>query len=151
MVWLAAVFLWLMWTVLRGARERFSHGALAAAFLIIALMHVANPDDLIVRANISHAERQGRGFDSVYAAGLSADAVPALAASLPVLNREERCAVAESLLSRWPVGANQDWRTWNISRRKAQEIVRENVNSLRSASCVQAERAAPPEAVIAKQ
>lgn len=151
MTWLALVFLWLMWTVLRGARERFTSGALVAAFVIVGLLHVINPDELIVRANVAHAERQGRSFDAVYAAGLSADAVPALAASLPAMSREGRCTVAETLLRRWPVDSHQDWRTWNRSRRQAQEIVRENVTNLRAADCAQAEGAAPSDTVIAKQ
>ncbi|HKS26702.1 MAG TPA: DUF4173 domain-containing protein [Pyrinomonadaceae bacterium] len=150
MLWLALVFLWFMWTVMRGARERFAMGALVAAFVITGLLHVANPDDLIVRANLSHAERQGRGFDALYAAGLSADAVPALAASLPAMTRDERCTTAYFLLYRWPVDARSDWRTWNIARSRAQETVRENVQSLRAVGCVQAESAAPPENVIAR-
>ena len=150
MVWLAAIFIWFMWTVLRGARERFASGALVAAFAITALLHVVNPDDLIVRANISHAEDWGRGFDALYATGLSADAVPALAASLPAMSREASCAVAESLLRRWPVEEQQDWRTWNRSRSKAREIVMENYARLRAINCAQAETEPLPvtEAVV---
>lgn len=143
MGWLAVVFIWFIWTVLRGARERFASGSLVTLFIIIGLLHVVNPDDLIVRANIAHAERWGRGFDASYAVGLSADAVPALAASLPAMSREKRCTVAESLLSRWPVEARVDWRTWNRSRRRAQEIILENVTSLRAITCAQGERVAP--------
>ncbi|HEX8748955.1 MAG TPA: DUF4173 domain-containing protein [Pyrinomonadaceae bacterium] len=150
MMWLALVFLWFIWTVLRGARERFTSGALAAAFVITGLIHVANPDDLIVRANISHAEMQGRGFDALYAAGLSADAVPALAASLPVMTGQERCTVARALLNRWPEGRGQDWRTWNVARSRAQEIVRENVQGLRAVNCAQAEGREPSDNVIAR-
>jgi hypothetical protein len=150
MVWLGAVFIWFMLTVLRGARERFSSGALVAAFVVIGLLHVVNPDDLIVRANISHAEKWGRGFDAAYAAGLSADAVPALAASLPAMSREGRCIVAETLLRRWPVDSSQDWRSWNKARREAQEIVRANVTDLRALTCAQgeAETYAPSEVVV---
>jgi hypothetical protein len=152
MAWLGAVFLWFVWTVLRGARGRFASGALASAFVIAGLLHVANPDDLIVRTNLSHAEIWGRGFDAAYVAGLSADAVPALAASLPAMSREGRCMVAETLLRRWPVEARTDWRTWNRSRSRAQEIVRENVSSLRAITCTQGETTtAPPETVVAKQ
>ncbi|MBD0371058.1 MAG: DUF4173 domain-containing protein [Pyrinomonadaceae bacterium] len=153
MAWLALVFLWFMWTVLRGARERFSSGALVGVFLVIGMLHVINPDDLIVRTNLSHAEIWGRGFDAAYVAGLSADAVPALAASLPALSPGGRCTVARTLLSRWPVEAQTDWRTWNRSRTKAQEIVRENFTSLRAVSCAQSEGQAtqPSEVAATKQ
>jgi hypothetical protein len=149
--WLGMVFLWFMWTVLRGARERFASGALASAFVIAGLLHVVNPDDLIVRTNLSHAEIWGRGFDAAYVAGLSADAVPALAASLPALSPEGRCTVAETLLRRWPVDAGTDWRTWNRSRSRAQEIVRENVSALRAVTCTRGETSAPSETVVATQ
>lgn len=153
MVWLGAVFIWFMWTVLRGSRERFASGALVALFIIAGLLHVANPDDLIVRANVSHAAKWGRGFDAVYAAGLSADAVPALAASLPAMSPTGRCMVAQTLLRRWPVDAGTDWRTWNRARSEAQETVRANVTTLRAVTCAQGERETPAtsETVVAKQ
>lgn len=150
MAWLGAVFIWFVWTVLRGERERFASGALVAVFVIAALLHLVNPDALIVRANISHAEKWGRGFDAEYAAGLSADAVPALAASLPAMSRDGRCMVAASLLERWPVDGATDWRTWNLSRREAQRIVREQAGALRAQTCAQADGAAqmPPAAIV---
>lgn len=153
MAWLAAVFIWFMWTVLRGARERFATGALIALFVVAGLLHVVNPDDLIVRANASHAAKWGRGFDAVYAAGLSADAVPALAASLPAMSTEGRCLVAETLLRRWPIDASTDWRTWNRARSEAQETVRANVTTLRAVTCAQGEKESPAtsETVVAEQ
>src|SRR3712207_7202521 len=61
---------------------------------------VVNPDDLIVRTNLSHAEIWGRGFDAAYVAGLSADAVPALAASLPALSTQRSEEHTSELQSR---------------------------------------------------
>jgi hypothetical protein len=150
MAWLGAVFIWFMWTVLRGARERFASGAVVAAFVIAALLHAANPTALIVRTNISHAQKSGRGFDAEYAAGLSADAVPALAASLPAMSASERCTVAASLLRRWPVEGDTDWRTWNLSRAQAQSIVRENTEALRAMTCARggAQAQTPPVAIV---
>jgi hypothetical protein len=143
MVWLALVFVWFAWTVLRGARERFASGALLALFVVAGLVHVINPDDLIVRVNVSHAAKWGRGFDAIYATGLSADAVPALAASLPALSRNERCVVAASLLNRAATDDYTDWRTWNLSRSRAQETVRQNVTALREIRCEEEKREAP--------
>lgn len=143
MAWLGAVFLWFAWTVLRGARERFASGALVALFVVLGLLHTINPDATIVRANIAHTKEWRRGFDASYAASLSADAVPVLAASLPAMTQDERCFIAPTLLRRWPPEAHTDWRTWNWSRREAQEIVRENVEGLRALSCTRSEPEAP--------
>src|ERR1044072_8893391 len=56
MLWLTAVFGWFGWTVLRGRRERFAFGALTAAVETVVLLHVANPDALIVRVNAGRHE-----------------------------------------------------------------------------------------------
>jgi hypothetical protein len=132
MAWLAVVFIWFAWTVLRGEREQFACGALAAAFLVIGGLHVVNPDSVIVRVNLAHATERGRVFDAGYAASLSADAVPALYASLPSLSDAERFTVARGLLSRLPEAAQADWRTWNWSRRRAQETIAPRVEELRA-------------------
>jgi hypothetical protein len=124
MCWLALVFVWFIATVLRGRREQFACGALIAGFLIVATLHVINPDALIVRVNVAHA-RAGRGFDADYAASLSADAVPALMQSLPVLNAEHQRIVAIRVLNSWSVSEGPDWRTWNWARTEARRVVRE--------------------------
>jgi hypothetical protein len=130
MCWLALVFVWFITTVLRGRREQFAFGALIAGFLIIATLHVINPDALIVRVNIAHA-RSGRGFDANYAASLSADAVPALMQSLPNLNAEDQRIVAIRVLDSWSVSQRTDWRTWNWARSEARRVVREMWEPLR--------------------
>jgi hypothetical protein len=124
MCWLALVFVWFIATVLRGRREQFAFGALIAGFLIVATLHVINPDALIVSVNVEHA-RAGRGFDADYAASLSADAVPALMQSLPILNAEDQRIVAIRVLDSWSVSARSDWRTWNWARSEARRVVRE--------------------------
>jgi hypothetical protein len=130
MCWLALVFVWFIATVLRGRREQFAFGALIAGFLIIATLHVINPDALIVRVNIAHA-RSGRGFDADYAASLSADAVPALMQSLPNLSAEDQRIVAIRVLDSWSVSQRTDWRTWNWARSEARRVVREMWEPLR--------------------
>jgi hypothetical protein len=122
MGWLALVFVWFIATVLRGRREQFAYGALVASFLIVATLHVINPDALIVRVNVAHAQA-GRGFDADYAASLSADAVPALVESLPVLNAEDQRIVAIRVLDSWLVSEPADWRTWNWARSEAHRVV----------------------------
>ena len=95
MGWLAVVFVWFCLTVLRGHRERFAFGAMVAGFLLVATLHVINPDALIARTNLARA-RAGHIFDARYAARLSADAVPELVAGLPDLNPQDRCTLARA-------------------------------------------------------
>jgi hypothetical protein len=129
MCWLALVFVWFIATVLRGRREQFACGALIAGFLVVATLHVINPDALIVRVNVAQA-RAGRGFDAYYATSLSADAVPALIESLPVLNANDQHIVAIRVASYWLPREPTDWRTWNWSRSQSGRIVQENAEAL---------------------
>ena len=56
MGWLAIVFVWFVVSVLRGRRERFAFGALAAGFAVILALHALNPDDLIARVNTNRRD-----------------------------------------------------------------------------------------------
>ncbi|HEX8696412.1 MAG TPA: DUF4173 domain-containing protein, partial [Longimicrobium sp.] len=114
MVWLAAVFGWFAWTVLRGRRERFAFGALAAGLEALVVLHAVNPDALIVRVNARRMSAEVP-FDARYAASLSADAVPALLAALPKLAPADRCLATDRLLKRWD-DAPADWREWSLGR-----------------------------------
>ncbi len=121
--WLCLVFVWFILTVLRGRREQFAFGSLVAGFLIIATLHVINPDALIVRTNLAHA-RAGRSFDARYAVTLSADAVPALLEALPELkNPDDQRYIAVTILDRWSEEEGEDWRTWNWSRAQSRWAV----------------------------
>ncbi|HKC62497.1 MAG TPA: DUF4173 domain-containing protein, partial [Pyrinomonadaceae bacterium] len=100
MAWLALVFVWFVATALRGRREQFACGALLAGLLVIATLHVMNPDAFIVRVNVAHAQ-MGRGFDADYAASLSADATPALLESLSALSVDCQRIIARKILRRW--------------------------------------------------
>ncbi|HEX8649544.1 MAG TPA: DUF4173 domain-containing protein [Pyrinomonadaceae bacterium] len=134
MGWLALLFIWFGLTVLRGQRERFACGALVAAFLVLITLHAVNPDALIVRVNVDHAQ-MGRAFDADYAASLSADAVPALLAALPDLGRYNRCMIANDLLDRLSSLESGDWRTWNRSRSVARDRLIENSSALFGLNC----------------
>lgn len=121
MAWLAVVFVWFAATVLRGRRERFLCGALAAAAVAVVALHVVNPDALIVRVNAARA-RAGRPFDVSYAASLSADAAPALLEALPDLKPAQQNAVVAALRRKW-FHVTGDWRNWNWSRAEARRLV----------------------------
>lgn len=130
MLWLSAVFAWFCWTVLRGRRERFVFGAVTAAVETVMLLHVANPDALIVRVNASRQEAPVR-FDAVYAASLSADAVPGLLRRLGAVPADARCTVSQRLLKDWS-GADEDWRAWSLGRARAVSAVRARGATLRA-------------------
>jgi hypothetical protein len=75
--WLAVLFVWFAATVLRGRRNRFALGAMVSGFAIILMMHLINPDAMMVQVN-AHRAAQGRTFDVCYNTSLSADSVPEL-------------------------------------------------------------------------
>jgi hypothetical protein len=129
MGWLAIVFIWFAVTVLRGQRERFAFGALVAGFLVLATLHILNPDAFIVGTNAARAGA-GRRFDANYATSLSADAVPALMAALPALDQQGRCLVAARVLRRWKPSESRSWRTWNWARAVAWRVVEEKQTTL---------------------
>ncbi len=134
MGWLAVVFAWFALTVLRGKRQYFACGAMVAGFVLIAALHVLNPDAFIVRVNAAHAAA-GHKFDVNYATRLSADAVPELVAALPALPPKERCVAAARIIRRWAPPPELDWRTWNYSLSRALEIVRVNHAMLQQMAC----------------
>ena len=121
MGWLAVVFVWFTVTVLRGRRERFVFGALVAGAVAVVALHTVNPDALIVRVNVAHAQT-GRTFDAHYATSLSADAAPALLEALPALPPLEQNRIVAALRKQWLDEAD-DWRNWNWARAEAKQLV----------------------------
>lgn len=147
MGWLALLFAWFIATVLRDQRDRFIFGALITAFMVLAGLHLLNPDAFIVRTNVNHhrlsqeisqsTSRSGRGFDTNYVSNLSADAVPTLITSLPEMKESDRCLVAARLLQEWSAPEEGiDWRTWNWGRHRAWGAVEENKAMLQEMDCL---------------
>jgi len=136
MVWLALVLAWLGATVLRGRRERFIPGAALLGLVVIAALHFLNPDRLIAGVNLKRAVR-GLRFDVPYVTGLSDDAAPEIVRLLPAIPPEARCQVSHRLLRTAGRDAGHDWRSWNLSRARARDLVAENIGQLRtwSAEC----------------
>jgi hypothetical protein len=116
MLWLAVVFVWTGFTVLRGRRDLFAVGALVSGFAAILAINVVNPDALIARTNLDRPK-----LDLAYLMQLSDDATPTLAKALPTLDPERRRLLAAELASR---RESQDWRSWNLSRHRAQAELR---------------------------
>ncbi len=126
MIWLAIVFVWFGWTVLRGHRNNFAWGALWSAIIILGATNLMNPDDFIARKNIQLMQ-QGREFDAYYNARLSDDALPALIDGLPLMSDENQCAVKSTVHNRYgELGQMTDLRSFNFSNRAAFDLLREN-------------------------
>jgi hypothetical protein len=123
MAWLALVFAWFMKTVLFGRREKFAFGALVTGFMVVALLDFINPDALIVRANMArHSEN--RPVDIQYLLSLSADAVPSLAAALPLLDETAYYTATSWMNLKLNEIDSRDWRSWNWSAQGLRHSVR---------------------------
>jgi hypothetical protein len=120
MLWLFAVFAWLLFTVLRGRRDRFAFGVFVAGLLVVVALNTLNPDGLIVRRNAAIAD--DRVFDSDYALNLSADSVTALVENFDKVPPDDRCYVSRELRRRY-VDQDDDWRSWNWGRSRAADVV----------------------------
>ena len=135
MIWLALVFAWFCLTVLRGKRENFAWGALWSGVFILGVLHVANPDDFIVRTNI-RLMNEGRTFDARYNSNLSDDAVPVLLENLPSMNYEQQCTVKNKILDRFDeAAAETDFRSWNWARYAARAAMARQKEDLITANC----------------
>lgn len=136
MLWLAVVFVWFALTVLRGSRQNFAWGALWSALFILGGLHLVNPDDYIARTNI-RLMNEGRQFDAEYNSRLSDDAVPVLVENLPAMSLDNQCRVKWTL-SRNSEGKakHNDFRTFNISRRTARNLIVESAESFDTTNCL---------------
>lgn len=131
MGWLAAVLVIFCATVLKGKRENFAFASFIAGLVLIAGLHVADPDALIVRTNIARAQ-EGKSFDVLYVLSLSNDAVEPLLKDLKKLNAEDQRKVAEALLSGYSRSWKVDWRSWNWSRCTAARAVHRRLARLKN-------------------
>lgn len=119
MIWLAVVFVWFGWTVLRGRRKNFGWGALWSAIVILGATNLMNPDDFIARKNIELMQ-QGRDYDAYYINWISADAVPAVLDGLPFMSADDQCVTKQYLHMKYrELGAVGDFRSLSYSRKSA--------------------------------
>jgi hypothetical protein len=116
-LWLAVVSAWFAVTVLRGRRHAFAVGALVAGFAATLALNVLSPDALIARTNVTRPV-----VDVSYLAGLSDDAVPTLLSRISRLPAAQQTELARQLLQRDAAGG--DWRSWNVSRSRADDALR---------------------------
>lgn len=118
-LWLAVVSAWFAATVLRGRRHAFAIGALVAGFAATLALNVLSPDAFIARTNVTRPV-----VDVSYLANLGDDAVPTLVSRIRSLPAPERVVLAQALLARNP--SSSDWRSWNLSRARAGDAIREH-------------------------
>jgi hypothetical protein len=117
-LWIAAILIWALPTIVVGNGRRFAVGALVAGFAATLALNAVNPDALIVRTNI------GRGkVDPQYLVRLGDDAVPTLIRRLPaVRDAATRRMLAQALLDK---RISTGLVSWNASRSAAaREIAR---------------------------
>ena len=116
LAWVAVTLLWFAATVLRNRPERFLSGGLAAAAVILAALHLANPAAVVVEVNIRRVA-SGAPLDLRYLADLGADGVPALVAALPRLPDGDQRFVAQLLCA--PAQSPRRSLAWNYGRARA--------------------------------
>ncbi len=115
-LWIMAVLLWALATVIRGRGRRFAVGVVVAGFVASAAVNVANPDALIARTQLARP-----GVDVGYVSRLSDDAVPVLVRRLShVADPRLRARLAQALLARRIDG---DPMAWNVSRIHARALL----------------------------
>lgn len=128
MAWLGVVFAWFVATTLRGRRDHFAAGPVAAGIAAVFVLAVINPDAWIARVNLDRA-RAGAEVDAPYLARLSADAAPALIDGIDVLPAGSRCAVSTRLLS-YATSPAPPWQAANIAVMKARGLAQHHATEL---------------------
>lgn len=111
--WLGAVFLLVILAGIRLRAGFLPRTAAAVAVSALLATAVVNPDGFIAAHDVQRYHRTGR-IDVAYLSGLSADALPALACLPPELRGEATGPIVARLDA-----TGDDWRTWNLSRRRA--------------------------------
>ena len=122
------ILVWFGSTVLSGYGKRFAIGAAVTAYGVLLSLHLINPSDLVVRHNLERDA--GAEIDYAHLAFTGADGVPELVERLERFPVEDRCDVADRLLSRWGEETESDWRSFNAGEVQARRIVRAASRSL---------------------
>lgn len=123
MLWMGGVLAWFAYTTLRNRIEGFALGVLLGGLALLGALTAMNPDGIIARVNLARAEA-GHELDVDYLRTLSSDAIPAIVARWDDINASQRAVLRSSLIERQSQRSRtSDWRTWNLSRRRAAEAL----------------------------
>jgi hypothetical protein len=119
MIWLAVVLVLFLVALLRDQLKLFVFGSFVSALVYLALLNIASPDALIVRANIARYHAGG-DLDADYLASLSADATPALNAAIGDVDDTSRVIIRNRMQQQHAVIsaalAEQGWPAWSVAR-----------------------------------
>jgi hypothetical protein len=122
MIWLAVVLVLFLVALLRDQLKLFVFGSFVSALVYLALLNIASPDALIVRANIARYHAGG-DLDADYLASLSADATPALNAAIGDVDDTSRVIIRNRMQQQHAVIsaalAEQGWPAWSVARARA--------------------------------
>ena len=123
-------------TVLTGKRSKFAFAASTAAFLVVAVLQFANPDRIIVAANIENTVKRNKPFDAQYALSLSNDATAYLTQNIGKLPFDAQKEIAGTLVSQEHGAWHFDIRSFNLARFEAINAVRNNLPLLNAINTV---------------
>jgi len=135
MIWLAVVLLLFVAALVTARPQIFLTGGFASALVYLTMLNIVSPDTLIVRENIARYQANPSALtlnsgssrfssekvDLSYLLSLSNDAVPDLAAALPILNTTQREQALRQLRARRQQLYDSDdgWQSWHLGRRNA--------------------------------
>ncbi|MBS2005282.1 MAG: DUF4173 domain-containing protein, partial [Cyanobacteria bacterium SZAS LIN-5] len=122
-------------TVLTGRRSMFAYAASIAAFAVVGIMQLANPDRIIVAANIDNAVK-GKPFDAQYALSLSNDATAYLAQNVHKLPFAAQKEIAAALVAQEHGAWHYDLRSFNFAKFEAFNAVQKNLPLLNAINTV---------------
>jgi len=134
----AAALAWAGFTVLRGRRDAFAAGLLAVAASTVIVLHLINPERIVVQVNSARAVA-GEAFDVDYHASLSADALVALGTAAGVLAPAQCSALVTTMHEVWNkrlARASDAGRgSWSLPRARAVEWLSVPVDQRVTLSC----------------
>ena len=149
MVWLVVLLGLLLATMVSGKLRWFPFGGFVSALVVLALLTLADPETIIVRANMARFQATGnldligagndqtedsygsyrpsRAIDTGYLARLSPDATPALIEVLPTLPPAEQATIREGLEEQraWlqREAEHSGWPGWHFARWRAWAVL----------------------------
>jgi hypothetical protein len=110
------------WVHKRRDRAWFPAAVVGAGLAALLALNVINPEAMVVRRNVTLAERADR-FDPGYLVELSDDAVPAIVRTLPRLPAVLSANVVAGICSR-PPRPTKGWAAWNAATSAADDARR---------------------------
>jgi hypothetical protein len=134
-IWLAVVFLFVLLKIDFDNRDNaLALRIFISMILFLAFMNVLNPDSFIAKHNIERYQATGL-LDIDYLNSLSDDAIPELMKALEGADSDVIQPLAEKLHQRysnesWPY--YQGWQSMNLSRMKAEKMLRVKIEELDS-------------------